>query len=55
LDVERAAQLYRAGASARGIGAVLHTSPATVLRALRAHGVTIRPTGRTRPPRNSRA
>ncbi|GAA3224604.1 hypothetical protein GCM10017691_12730 [Pseudonocardia petroleophila] len=42
LDVERAAWLYRAGASSRGIGAVLDASPSAVLRALRAHGVPIR-------------
>lgn len=42
VDVERAARLYRAGATARGIGALLARSPATVLAALRAHGVPIR-------------
>jgi hypothetical protein len=42
LDVERAAWLYRAGASSRGIAAVLDASPSAVLRALRAHGVSIR-------------
>lgn len=42
LDVERAAWLYRAGASSRGIAAVLDASPSAVLRALRAHGVPIR-------------
>lgn len=48
LDVERAARLYRAGATARGIGALLGRSPAAVLRALRAHGEQIRPPIRTR-------
>lgn len=42
LDVARAAWLYRAGASSRGIAAVLDASPSAVLRALRAHGVPIR-------------
>lgn len=42
LDVERAAWLYRAGASSRGIAAVLDASPSAVLRALRAQGVSIR-------------
>lgn len=46
VDVERAARLYRGGATARGIGALLHRSPATVLAALRAHGVAIRPPAR---------
>ncbi|MCW2900395.1 MAG: hypothetical protein JWO67_2660 [Streptosporangiaceae bacterium] len=42
LDVERAAWLYRAGASSRGIAALLDASPSAVLRALRANGVPIR-------------
>jgi len=42
LDVERAAWLYRAGVSSRGIAAVLDASPSAVLRALRTHGVPIR-------------
>lgn len=42
LDIERAAWLYRAGASSRGIAALLDASPSAVLRALRAHGVPIR-------------
>lgn len=42
VDVERAARLYRGGATARGIGALLQHSPTTVLAALRAHGVPIR-------------
>lgn len=50
LDVERAARLYQAGASARGIGALLRVSPDAILRALRAHGVPIRPSRRTRHP-----
>ncbi len=48
LDVERAARLYRAGATARGIGALLRQSPGAVLGALRAHGVAIRPAARSR-------
>jgi hypothetical protein len=50
LDIERAARLYRADASSTGIAALLGTSPSTVLRALRAHGVAIRPGGRADPP-----
>lgn len=46
LDVERAAWLYRAGASSRGIAALLDASPSAVLRALRTHGVPIRDRGR---------
>ena len=49
LDVGRAARLYRAEASFRGIGALLHASPSAVRSALRAHGVEIRPAGRPRP------
>jgi hypothetical protein len=48
LDVERAARLYRAGASARGIGGLLGASPGVVRAALRAHGVIIRPSLRDR-------
>jgi len=48
IDVARAARLYQAGASARGIGALLHASRDAVLTALRAHGVAIRPSGRHR-------
>lgn len=47
-DVERAARLYRAGASARGIAALLTVPHAAVLRALRAHGVPLRPSGHRR-------
>lgn len=47
LDVQRAARLYRGGASSRGIAALLDASPSAVLRALRAHGVPIRDRGRT--------
>ena len=43
LDVERAARLYAAGANSRGLAALMGVSPGTVRRALRAHGVTIRP------------
>lgn len=46
LDVDRAVRLYRAGASSRGIAALLDVSPSTVLRALRAHNVPIRNRGR---------
>lgn len=38
LDVERAARLYAAGASLRGIGSLLRVSPGAVRAALRAHG-----------------
>jgi len=48
LDVDRAVWLYRAGASSRGIAALLDVSPNTVLRALRSRDVPIRPRGRTR-------
>lgn len=47
MDVERAARLYEAGASAAGIAGLLRVSPDAVLRALRARAVTIRP---ARPP-----
>jgi hypothetical protein len=49
LDVERAnraERLYRSGATARGIAAVLHVSPSAVLAALRTRDVLIRPVGR---------
>jgi|GEM_PF-2694155 len=55
LDVERAGRLYRSGATARGIGALLRVSPHAVLRALRAHGVPIRPARRTRDPHRTTA
>jgi hypothetical protein len=42
-DVERVARLYAAGATSRGLAALMRVSPGTVLRALRAHGVAIRP------------
>jgi hypothetical protein len=48
LDVRRAARLYAAGATARGIGSLLNVSGHTVLAALRAHGVAIRRGGRQR-------
>lgn len=48
VDVERAARLYRAGATARGVACVLRTSPAAVLSALRTHGVPIRAPARQR-------
>lgn len=47
-DVDRAARLYRAGASARGIGRLFGVSRTAVLHALRAHGVTLRPSGHRR-------
>lgn len=47
-DVERAVRLYRAGASARGIGRLFGVSRTAVLRALRAHGVALRPSGHRR-------
>src|SRR4051812_44328244 len=52
LDVERAARLYAAGVSSRGVAAVLGISRDAVLRELRAHGVAIRPP--VAPPRPSR-
>lgn len=48
LDVDRAVWLYQAGASSRGIAALLDVSPNTILRALRSRNVPIRPRGRTR-------
>ena len=45
VDVERAARLYRGGASARGIGRLLGTSRTAVYNALRASGVAMRPRG----------
>jgi hypothetical protein len=42
LDVERAARLYRAGASVHGIGGLLGASPGVVRAALRAHGLILR-------------
>jgi hypothetical protein len=51
LDPERAARLYRAGASGPGIAAYLGVSRATVYRALRSYGVPIRSrTTRHHPP-----
>jgi hypothetical protein len=52
-DVDRAERLYRAGATARGIGSLLHPSPGTVIAALRARDVAIRPAGRQ--PRTTRS
>jgi hypothetical protein len=46
LDLERVERLYRAGTTARGIAALLHVSPSTVLTALRDRDVPIRPAGR---------
>jgi len=51
IDIERVIWLYNAGATTRGIGAVLGVSAATVSRALRAHGLELRPAGR--PTRTS--
>jgi len=48
LDVDRAVRLYRAGASARGIGALMHVGRGAVLAVLRAHGVPIRRSGHRR-------
>jgi hypothetical protein len=45
-DVERAATLYRAGASCHGIGSLMGLSADATRRALRAHGVQMRPSGR---------
>ena len=45
-DVERAARLYRAGASSTGIAALLRVSPASVITALRTQNVPIRKPGR---------
>ncbi len=50
VDVERAARLYRAGASVGGIAALLGASRTAVHTALRAHGVPLRrPGSRTTP------
>lgn len=49
LDVDRAARLYRDGASTRGIARLLGTSRTAVYTALRARGVAMRPRG-TRGP-----
>ena len=43
LDVEAAARLYCAGASSRGVAALMGVSRGVVLRALRTAGVPIRP------------
>ena len=43
VDVERAARLYRAGATVPGIAALLGVSRTAVYTALRTHGVPIRP------------
>jgi hypothetical protein len=43
MDLDRAARLYQAGASAAGIAGLLRVSPDAVLRALRARGLAIRP------------
>lgn len=52
LDVERAARLYASGVTSRGLAALMGVSRDAVLRALRAHGVTIRPpVARPRPSR----
>jgi hypothetical protein len=51
-DIERAAELYRAGASCRGIGSLMGVSATATRRALRDHGVQLRPpTRRTIQPR----
>jgi hypothetical protein len=50
LDAARVCRLYAAGATTRGIAAVLHTSRSRVLRTLRAEGVDIRPPGPPRRP-----
>lgn len=49
-DIDRAARLYTAGASARGIARLLGTSPVAVYRALRIAGVQMRPKGTRTPP-----
>lgn len=46
VDAERAARLYRAGASAAGIAALLGVSRTAVHTALRDHGVSLRGPGR---------
>lgn len=48
LDVLRAIRLYQAGATCRGIGAVMGVSGSTIRAALRAHGVALRDSGRPR-------
>jgi hypothetical protein len=48
LEVPRAIRLYQAGASCRGIGAVMGVSGSTIRAALRAHGVALRESGRPR-------
>lgn len=45
VDAERAARLYRAGASVTGVAAVLDVSRTAVHTALRHHGVALRPPG----------
>lgn len=45
-DIERAAALYRDGATCRGIGSLLGVSAERTRRALREHGVPLRPSGR---------
>jgi hypothetical protein len=50
VDIERAARLYRAGASVTGIAYVLGTSRAAVHTALRTHGVALRRPGRHNTP-----
>jgi hypothetical protein len=49
VDMERAAQLYRAGASGPGIAALLGVSRTAVYTALRAHGVPLRHRGNRGP------
>jgi hypothetical protein len=46
LDITECAQLYRDGASAAGLGRLYGHTPHTILTALRAAGVPIRPPGR---------
>jgi hypothetical protein len=46
IDTERAARLYRAGASAAGVAALLGVSRTAVHTALRHHGVAMRGPGR---------
>jgi hypothetical protein len=50
LDPDRAACLYEAGATCRGIGALMGVSPDAVARALRTLDVPLRPSGRNRRP-----
>ena len=49
VDPERAARLYRAGASVTGIAALLDVSRAAVHTALRKHGVALRRPGQRTP------